>query len=86
MYHNFKKANINAEGGKMKYSLIYDAIKREIGFKWDETPNERFEDLCKYLQKRIDNTILGKTRKARGMKNYSTHKEYMIERQGTKFE
>lgn len=84
IYHDFKKANINAEGEKMKYSLIYDAIKREIGFKWDETPNERFEDLCKYLQKRIDNTILGKTRKARAMKNYSTYKEYMAEKQGAK--
>lgn len=82
IYHDFKKANINAEGGKMKYSLVYDVIKRETGFKWDETPNERFEYLCKYLQKRIDNTILGKTRKACAMKNYSTYKEFMVEKQG----
>jgi len=86
IYHDFKRANINVEGEKMKYSLIYDAIKREIGFKWDETPNERFEGLCTYLQKRIDNTILGKNRKARGMKNFSTYKEYMIEKQGIELE
>ncbi len=79
-YHEFKKVNTDAEGEKMIYPLIYDAIKREIGFKWDETPNERFEDLCMYLQNRIDNTILGKNRKARGMKNYSTYKEYLAEK------
>ncbi|WP_052298612.1 hypothetical protein [Syntrophobotulus glycolicus] len=70
----------------MKYSLIYDAIKREIGFKWDETSNERLENLYTFLQKRIDNTILGKTRKARGMRSYSTYKEYMIEKQGINLE
>ena len=74
-YHVFKKAN--TEAGKMKYSLIYNAIKREIGFKWDETPCERFEDLCKFIQKRIDDTILGRTQKRRGIKNHSTYKEYL---------
>lgn len=81
-YHDFKKTNLNAEGGKMNYTLIYNAIKREIGFKWDETPFERFEDLCAYIQKRINDTILGKTRKQSGMKNYSTYKEYVTEKSG----
>jgi len=79
-YHDFKKANLDAEGGKMNYSLIYNAIKKEIGFKWDETPCERFEDLCTYLQKRIDNTILGKIRKRNEMKNYNTYMEYVAEK------
>lgn len=85
-YHEFKKADADAKNEKMKYSLIYDAIKREIGFKWDETPSGRFEDLCTYLQKRIDNTILGKNRKARGMKNYSSYEECMFGKQGTESE
>lgn len=79
-YHDFKKANLDAEGGKMNYSLLYKAIKRKIGFKWDETPYDRYEDLCTYLQKRIDDTILGKTRKRNGMKNYSTYLEYEAEK------
>lgn len=52
----------------LNYALLYKAIKREIGFKWDETPNERFEDLCEFLQKRIDNTIVGKKQKSQGIK------------------
>lgn len=75
-YHEFKRASENANKGQMNYALIYIAIKKEIGFQWDETPNERFEDLCTYIQRRIDNTILGRTRKARGMKNYSTYDEF----------
>ncbi len=75
-YHEFKRASESANRGQMKYALIYNAIKKEIGFKWDETPDERFEDLCEYLQKRIDNTILGKTQKSREIKNYSTYDEF----------
>ncbi|HHV08658.1 MAG TPA: hypothetical protein GXX75_00040 [Clostridiales bacterium] len=85
-YLDYKKANTNFEGGKMKYALIYNAIKKETGFKWDETPYEKFDDLCTYLQKRIDNTILGKLQKRKGIKNYRTFKEYMYEKQGIKSE
>ncbi len=85
-YHEFKKAEINAGNGKMKYALIYSAIKREIGFSWDEIPYESFEDLCEYLQKRIDNTILGKSQKRSGIKNYSTYEEYMIGKQKKGFD
>lgn len=81
-YHEFKKAN--TEAGTMKYSLIYIAIKREIGFKWDETPCERFEALCTFLQKRIDDTRLGRMRKRSGMKNYSTYKDYLSENSKSK--
>lgn len=83
-YHDFKKANISAEGGKMNYSLIYNSIKRKIGFKWDEIPYELFGDLCTYLQKRIDDTLLGKNRKRSGAKNYSTYIEYLAEKSKVK--
>jgi hypothetical protein len=53
---------------------------REIGFKWDETPEERFSDLCFYLQRRIDNTILGKKQKANGFKNYILYSEYLSDK------
>lgn len=66
----------------LNYALLYKAIKREIGFKWDETPNERFEDLCEFLQKRIDNTIVGKKQKSQGIKNYSTYDEFQVKTRG----
>ncbi|AMJ41420.1 hypothetical protein SAMN02745151_01434 [[Clostridium] propionicum DSM 1682] len=81
-YHEFKKATENMDRSPMNYALLYNAIKREIGFKWDETPNERFEDLCEFLQRKIDNTILGKKQKSQGIKNYSTYDEFQVKTRG----
>lgn len=69
-YNDFKKADRNV--GDFKYALIYGAIKREFKCKWDMVPIEKFEDLSVCLQGRIDKTILGRTQKSRGIKNYST--------------
>lgn len=75
-YHEYKKAEFNSKTDKMNYSLIYVAIKRVTRFKWDEIPCDQFADICLYLQKRIDNTILGKRNKKSEIKNYSTFDEY----------
>lgn len=75
-YFEFKKDDFKDEG-QMNYPLFYKTIQREIGFKWDETPCELFDDLCQYLQNRIDNTRIGRGRKKRGQKNYSTYEEFV---------
>ena len=74
-YHDFKKSHIGPQ--KMKYPILYGSIKRKFGAKWDMIPIERFDSLAEFLQKRIDRTILGKTRKSKGQKNYSTFSEYV---------
>ncbi len=73
-YHEFKKSDVGRE--RMKYPILYDSIKRKFGAKWDMIPIERFDRLSEYLQQRIDRTILGKTRKSKGQKNYSAFLEY----------
>ena len=73
-YHAFKKSDVGHEG--MKYPILYGSIKRKFGAKWELIPIERFDRLSEYLQQRIDGTILGKTRKSRGQKNYSAFSEY----------
>src|SRR5262249_40884268 len=67
-YHDFKKAEHGLEA--LNYSMIYQAVKREFKCKWDFIPEERFSDLARYLQSRIDRTILGKNQRARGRRNY----------------
>lgn len=74
-YHQFKLAEFTSKK-EMNYSIIYQSIKREIKYKWDETPFEHFEKLCAYIQKRIDSTILGKQNKKKGIKNYSSFDEF----------
>ena len=73
-YHEFKKSHVGRE--RMEYWRLYKSIKREFGAKWDMISIERFDCLSEYLQQRIDGTILGKTRKSKGQRNYSTFLEY----------
>lgn len=73
-YHEFKQANIGK--GDMRYAVLYASIKREFGAKWDHLGSDRFGALVRFLEVRIDGTILGKTRKANGQKNYSSFQEH----------
>lgn len=82
IYQDFKKADRNID--KMKYGLIYSAIKREFKCKWDLIPIWRFEELASFLQRRIDNTILGKNYKARGRRNYKTFEEFLLDMRSKK--
>lgn len=74
-YHEFKTADVGKE--RMKYTIIYSAIKKEFGAKWDMIPIVNFERLVAFMHRRIDNTILGKTNKARNIRRYSTFEEYL---------
>lgn len=73
-YHEFKQAEVGK--GNVRHAVLYKSIEREFGAKWDNLPEERFEALVSYLQKRIDSTRLGKTRKARRQGRYSTFEEH----------
>lgn len=72
-YHEFARAE---KGNSYKYPVFYQSIKRRYGAKWDMIPIQQFEDVCNYVQARIDGTINGKVRKARNQKSYSSFTEY----------
>ncbi|AFY61322.1 HNH endonuclease [Synechococcus sp. PCC 6312] len=74
-YHEFKLADVGAKN--MNYTLLYSTIKREFGAKWDMIPLDQFERLVSYIQRRIDNTILGKNQKSNDVKRYSTFDEFL---------
>jgi HNH endonuclease. len=76
-YLDWKRAEV---GDAMKYQIIYAAIKREFGSKWDHVPRARFDALVLFLQRRIDQTIFGRNRRAQGYANYSTFEEYVASR------
>ncbi|MFW6119234.1 MAG: hypothetical protein ACOC7S_02770 [Planctomycetota bacterium] len=64
------------KAGRYKYIAIYNAIKREFKCKWDMVPQTRFDELVAYLQRRIDNTRVGRIRKKRGQKSYRSFDEH----------
>ncbi len=79
-YHEFKKADVGKE--KMKYTVFYSSIKREFGAKWDMIPLKKFPELSSFIQRRIDNTILGKNKKANNVKCHSSFEEYAAKHDG----
>lgn len=74
-YHEFKKAEHGLTN--FKYHAIYSAIKKEFKCKWDFIRLENFSALVNYLQYRIDNTRLGRNRKSKRQKNYSSFDEFL---------
>ena len=72
-YHEFKKADSRED---MKYPIFYRTIKREFGANWDMIALEQFDKLSIYIQTRIDRTRLGKNRKAKNVRRYSTFREH----------
>lgn len=72
-YHEFARAE---KGESYLYPVFYQAIKRRYGAKWDMIPLQLFDDVCTYVQDRIDKTVLGRNRKAGGQSNYSIFSEY----------
>ncbi|OGG03053.1 MAG: hypothetical protein A3F83_07030 [Candidatus Glassbacteria bacterium RIFCSPLOWO2_12_FULL_58_11] len=73
LYHEYASAE---KGDSFKYPVFYQTIKRCFGAKWDMIPIEQFDDVCNYVQTRIDKTIRGKIQKARNEKNYSNFTEF----------
>jgi hypothetical protein len=74
-YQDYQKQDLEKEGNR-KYALIYQAIQREYGSKWQVIPLTRFEELISFLQRRIDNTKVGRIRKGHGQKRYHSFEEH----------
>jgi len=73
-YHEFAS---NQPGRKdFTYPAIYAHIKKLFGAKWDMIPSTRFPDVTEHMQKRIDNTRLGRINRSKGHPNYSSFDEY----------
>lgn len=74
-YQDYQKLDVEKEGQR-KYALIYSAIQREYGSKWQTIPITQFDNLVSFLHRRIDNTKTGRIRKKRGQKRYHSFEEH----------
>jgi len=75
-YNEFKKWECEKKGSPFKYQLIYVSYKRKIKYNWSHTPLVHFDAGVGYLQKRIENTMLGRIRKKEGEKLYSSFETF----------
>ena len=78
-YHEFQEYQIGK--GNMNYAIFPSKLKSLFKIGKSRTinnvPLERFEELTKYIQDRVDGTKLGRIRKKRNQKNYSMFEEYV---------
>ena len=61
-----------------RYGAVYGAIQREFGTSWNKIGVNRFEELSRFLQQKIDKTIIGKRNRSKGISNYSTFEQYCV--------
>lgn len=83
-YHQFREADASFGRftGKFSYAVIFKNIER--GFKAPTyfIPESRFDELVAYLQRKASGTIVGKRNRARGIPNYASYEEFLIEQAG----
>lgn len=75
-YQDYQKLDVE-KVDKYKYMAIYKSIEREFKSKWQLIPEQRFYDLVAFLYKRIDNSKIGRIRKARNEKRYHSFAEHV---------
>lgn len=73
-YEQFKRWECDHNGQRMGWGVIRNAYKREMKYEVIHTPKEMFEDAVEYLQRRIRNTRLGRTKKRQRL--YSEFDEF----------
>ncbi len=76
-YNEMKKWDCERTGTPMKYPLIRIAYQKEIGCKVKDTPVEQFAAACSFLQRRIDNTTLGRIQRKKGHSNCSAYSDWL---------
>jgi hypothetical protein len=72
-YHEFAATQ---QGRDFNYAAVYKAIERKFGAAWDWLPISHFDEVATFLQKKIDQTIIGKGNRSRDKPNYSNFEEY----------
>ena len=82
-YYDYRKADSGygayKHSNKFHHAEIHKSIQSRFKAKTFFVPETRFEEVCSYLKERIDKTILGRTQRSRGISNYSSFDDYVLE-------
>ncbi|MYY43998.1 endonuclease [Elizabethkingia anophelis] len=75
-YGDWKQIELEKKGEKFNWAAFtFSLTKRYKASGINHIDVRYFDDLASYLHTRIDGTIMGKVRKSKGQKNYSTFEE-----------
>jgi hypothetical protein len=80
-YHTFREADSSygRRVARFSYAVIFKNIERKFKVPTYFVPDSRFEELCKHLKERIDNTVLGRNNRAKQIRSYADLDEFAQE-------
>ena len=79
-YNHYREADSRfGRTTRFHYSVLFKNIESEFKAPTYFIPEDRFGELVDYLHHRIDNTILGKVNHKRGIPNYESFDEYVMQ-------
>jgi hypothetical protein len=78
-YHRCREADANSGGAvNFQYSTLFMNIESKFKAPTYFIAESRFGEVVDFLQNRIDNTLLGRLNRKRGISNYESFDEYMM--------
>lgn len=79
-YHEFREADVRfGRTDRFHYAVLFKNIEAKFKAPTYFIPEARFPELVDYLHERIDNTILGRVNGKRGIPNYESFDEYVMQ-------
>jgi len=83
-YNHYREADARfGRTDRFHYSVLFKNIETRFKAPTYFIPEGRFEELVDFLHHRIDNTILGRVNGKRGIPNYESLDEYVMQHMGT---
>lgn len=82
-YNHYREADARfGRTDRFHYSVLFKNIESKFKAPTYFIPETRFVELVDYLHERIDNTILGRVNSKRGIPNYESFDEYVMQHMG----
>jgi len=79
-YNHYREADTRfGRTTRFHYSVLFKNIESKFKAPTYFIPETRFGELVDYLHERIDNTILGRVNNKRGIPNYESFDEYVMQ-------
>jgi hypothetical protein len=82
-YNHYREADARfGRTTRFHYSVLFKNVESLFKAPTYFIPENRFGELADYLQDRIDSTILGRVNHKRGIRNYESFDEYVMQHMG----
>ena len=79
-YNHYREADARfGRADRFHYSVLFKNIESKFKAPTYFIPESRFGELVDFLHYRIDNTILGRVNRKRGIPNYESFDEYVMQ-------